>query len=665
MSIELDDIASGYNLSKINTNFQKIENEFNNNVLRRNGLDANEDNTMQNNLDMNSHAILNAITDPNDDGSLVSMAEFKRAVRAPHGETLVDLDLAADRSSKLLGFDSAGQPVTVNAGAIPSALALMLASHSAGEGASMVGLSPYGNVQQAIYWVTPEMFGAAGDGVTDDKAAWQSAVNTGLEVRGKPTATYLLSSSVVFTWPAVKQLIDGRGCTIKVTGNYTPFAQTLSDATTTRTTQNKSYINIAGIGPTSAAGVYATYSSCDLLDFAYGYAANITGTGFTNVIRGRGFTSCFNIRGYDLRNALWSCYSPGFNTISDSSCDWCSGDGLVMKGEHNSASNITFGVAGAIPANTQEANINSVVRGVVISAGADGDPANYCSLSNITCQYFGYGGAFLNGSSINVGGVMNLGSIYEDTYLAAQAGPALALITKNSQIGDVKFGTVFSGISINANSNNTLIGEIDIVAKKAVSGAYLLSVSDSSSTTISNVRIRGIIFHGQSTINDDVYINTAGINIDYLHITALNNQQGGNSVNIAKAATIGELNLVATTSAATNNIVLLSAAARLRRIYVERVFGTAITVASGAIPIIGDIVLANKQGTVAPIRINGDGTGVFVWGNVTISGPTSAAPLIDGAITMQGYYGPTWKRLTSSVASTATYPVKTANALVA
>lgn len=57
--IDLDPITSGYNLSKINANFQKIEDELNNKVLYRNST-AGEPNSMSSNLDMNSRSILNA-----------------------------------------------------------------------------------------------------------------------------------------------------------------------------------------------------------------------------------------------------------------------------------------------------------------------------------------------------------------------------------------------------------------------------------------------------------------------------------------------------------------------------------------------------------------------------------------------------------------------------
>ena len=57
--IDLDPITSGYNLSKINANFQKVEDELNNKVLYRNPP-AVEPNSMSSNLDMNSRSILNA-----------------------------------------------------------------------------------------------------------------------------------------------------------------------------------------------------------------------------------------------------------------------------------------------------------------------------------------------------------------------------------------------------------------------------------------------------------------------------------------------------------------------------------------------------------------------------------------------------------------------------
>lgn len=68
--IELPTVTSGYNMSTINNNFQKIEDTLNKEVLYRKGY-LGEPNEMQTNLDMNGKQILNVATGTSD-GSLVT-----------------------------------------------------------------------------------------------------------------------------------------------------------------------------------------------------------------------------------------------------------------------------------------------------------------------------------------------------------------------------------------------------------------------------------------------------------------------------------------------------------------------------------------------------------------------------------------------------------------
>jgi len=55
----LNNIGSGFNRAVINDNFDTIEDEFNDNVLRRDGVTQGQDNSMKVDLDMNSNRILN------------------------------------------------------------------------------------------------------------------------------------------------------------------------------------------------------------------------------------------------------------------------------------------------------------------------------------------------------------------------------------------------------------------------------------------------------------------------------------------------------------------------------------------------------------------------------------------------------------------------------
>jgi hypothetical protein len=74
-------------------------------------------------------------------------------------------------------------------------------------------------------WVSPEDFGAVGDGLTNDTTALQNALNTGKMVRGTPGATYFINP---LTQNTARQVIDMRGCTLKLRPSQSSFMLTLS-----------------------------------------------------------------------------------------------------------------------------------------------------------------------------------------------------------------------------------------------------------------------------------------------------------------------------------------------------------------------------------------------------------------------------------------------------
>ena len=82
--ITLDPITSGYNLSKLNTNFDKIENAINDDVIHRQG----GNNTMLQDLDMNSFALLNVQVDVTDPDSLLTVGDADARYYNIDGDTL-------------------------------------------------------------------------------------------------------------------------------------------------------------------------------------------------------------------------------------------------------------------------------------------------------------------------------------------------------------------------------------------------------------------------------------------------------------------------------------------------------------------------------------------------------------------------------------------------
>lgn len=102
--VDLDPITSGYNLSKINDNFQKLEDELNNKVLYRDSP-IGEPNFMSENLDMNSNRILNLV----DAVSSSEPVTLRQLIAVDSGDALeLKADLASSNGASMIGSQSGG-----------------------------------------------------------------------------------------------------------------------------------------------------------------------------------------------------------------------------------------------------------------------------------------------------------------------------------------------------------------------------------------------------------------------------------------------------------------------------------------------------------------------------------------------------------------------------
>ena len=88
MAIVLNNITSGYNLAKINANFQNIEDYINDKLLARAGTGVAGEAMMERALDMNGNKILNVFVDVNDANSLLTVGVADSRYYNVEGDTL-------------------------------------------------------------------------------------------------------------------------------------------------------------------------------------------------------------------------------------------------------------------------------------------------------------------------------------------------------------------------------------------------------------------------------------------------------------------------------------------------------------------------------------------------------------------------------------------------
>jgi len=142
--------------------------------------------------------------------------EQGRAIRFPAPEVVAPLPDATTRRNKILAFDSGGNPIvyTVPAGGVfQGDFSLSTVTPADGEVALTIA-------EQLGYVANVRAFGAKGNGVADDTAAIQAALNTGRNVF-LPKGSYRLSGSLVLTTDGQQLVGDGRTLvTLLPSGNF-------------------------------------------------------------------------------------------------------------------------------------------------------------------------------------------------------------------------------------------------------------------------------------------------------------------------------------------------------------------------------------------------------------------------------------------------------------
>lgn len=230
MAIVLNNITSGYNLAKINANFQNIEDYINDKLLARADTGVAGEAMMERDLDMNGNEILNYPVDVTNPNSLVTKAyvdagdanlqlQVNKSLRFTDNIPVANYG-AIGRANSLQGYDSLGKPVPIFSMTDTADLAIQLASHSQGLGAALIGNEGNGTVADVIGWmVTPEEYYTTGE--TDHTSALSqaldAAISTGKVLVCDPSVEYNITSVIQ------KNLTEGQ--TLQVEFNGAKFRQ--------------------------------------------------------------------------------------------------------------------------------------------------------------------------------------------------------------------------------------------------------------------------------------------------------------------------------------------------------------------------------------------------------------------------------------------------------
>lgn len=503
-------------------------------------------------------------------------------------------------------------------------------------GASQIGLSQGGTVQEAITVVTPEMFGAVGDGVTDDTSAIIAMGAAGYNyIKFGPKKTYVVKDRILVS-NSVRD-INLNGSSLIVTHDNMVFTRVEAPGSGDPNIYNVRVYNGKIFGPFNTATPFAQTQASILgyfKDNCQIFDLEIHGLG--DGIALRGTSSAARIYMDQLRdNPI--VYDGDFNSYSDIRVGRCGGDGIIMKGNYNVGDSISFQAVGMPDATTDGASAG----GSIAAFAVDGKDARHNTLTNIVVGTWGVGGFIMGGANNRVSGVSMQTQFFTGiTPYNPNGSVAIFMTGTDNIVSDLKANGYQNAVRWQGGTR-CVIRECYFGDKQGYPNAVSITGTGDKN------RFENIAFGGGFNQPDGFYISQNGLNLRNISIASFGAPFTSTAAGIIRVLDFCEWDgLVMSGSGQTNNAEIalrVNVDANIRNVTITGFSGVGIQTGTVTTRVPVDVTLVqNATAGDSVCKLFGSARSAGSWRIVAPS--TTTAPLNTGnSIQFDSYVGPNFQ----------------------
>lgn len=506
-------------------------------------------------------------------------------------------------------------------------------------------------LENKIDWVTPEMFGAIGDGIADDTAAFIAAANTKLNIRSKMDSTYKITAPITVPYFTSIRVYDFTGSKFIFTDSNNAFIKTLESTLPSGNTfvfDALINVSIKGLdvkGVVNRNSAYSAVARSCAVTMYYGSLVNAKIVGFCDGIKMYDQSSCINVYGDDLRDNVLSaygdrCYANGVFGGS------CAGDFILIK-----STNSYFGNGSCINAgvfDTAPVDGASAVGGSLIAIGQDGSAANTYNniIENFSCETHGCGGIAFAGSRNYVRNC-SFGSFSDAqrSHVRTQA-PIVYMAGTDNTIENCNAKYYRDGIEVHNGSINCIVKDIELFTQSPY-GTFSLTTGG----TTTNCLVDGITIFNPATKNDMFYMAASGTRLGTVRILNIKTAVGAGvyPLRFLVPMKIENLYVEGGGSSGNNaNLVFIDANCEINNLTISNHLATGVIFSANVTHLPDNMTVTQVAGASGnSIRILG--TGVRYGGQIRVMEGTVAPWVNAGSLTLSSYVGPAWSGVTGAV----------------